>query len=107
MIAVSQSVYLDTGSNTYKLANALTSAATANAAGIALNTTAATGQAITVQTSGVISASNAPFTVGGIVMVSGANNGGLCPSADASTTGWFPCILGIAISTSQLQLGIQ
>lgn len=78
-------------------------AVSAEAIGIALND-AAVGQPVVVQTSGLINV-GATLVVGETYIV-GAAAGAIAPVADAVATN-FSTILGIAVSTSQLKLGIN
>ncbi len=103
-ITAGQVIYSDTANGgVMKLANAITSALTAAASGIALHG-ALTGQPIAYLSAG-------PLTCGGTLVagkpyyVSGTASGNLCPVADLTTT-WIPCSLGYASSTTVLQVGI-
>ena len=100
-ITQGQAVYLDASTNLIKLANALTSLATATCVGIAL-TSAATNQPVIFQTGGDITL-GATLTVGAVYVNSGASNGGIAPVADL-TTGWYTNILGVAISTTVMTI---
>ena len=97
-------VYLEDSSNTWKLAdNNSATAAVRTAQGIALNG-AASGQPITVLTGGDI-------TIGGTLTAGVAyylsdTPGGICPVADIGS-GEYSCLLGMAISTSVLSVGIK
>jgi hypothetical protein len=101
-ISAGQAVYLDTSVNKYKLSDSnLTGAKTCR--GIALNSAAA-GQPLTIQRSG-------PVTIGGTLVkgttyCQSTTAGGICPQADI-TTGGDVVVLGIATSTTVLQLNIQ
>ena len=77
-------------------------AASAESIGIAL-ADAANGQPVIVQVSGPINV-GATLVVGETYVVS-ANAGGIAPIADL-VVGNFPTILGVAISTSVMRLGI-
>lgn len=96
-ITQGQSVYLDTGTNTIKLADAITSAATAVMQGVSLNSAVA-GQPISYIVSGNYTV-GATLSTGAVYILSGANAGGLAPVADR-TTGWYPVIAFIAQSTT-------
>lgn len=102
-ITAGQTVYKDASdSNKVKLADANASDATAACVGIALNG-AASGQPISFATSG-------PYTAGGTltagaVYVLSATAGAIAPVADL-TTGWRTTILGVATSTTVLDLRI-
>ena len=101
-ITAGQSVYYDSSSQTYKLADANASATTAVVKGIALNG-AASGQPLAVATGGTI---NPGFTgtVGQVVVQSGTA-GGLAPAGDL-TTGWYTSIIGVVTAASVLTLKI-
>lgn len=101
-ITAGQSVYYDSSSQTYKLADANASATTAVVKGIALNG-AASGQPLAVATGGTI---NPGFTgtVGQVVVLS-ATAGGLAPVGDL-TTGWYTSIIGVVTAASVLTLKI-
>ncbi len=99
-----QTVYLDSTTNTVKLAKANTTVLTAAVVGIAVDA-ALTGQAVTYQTAGNL-AFGAILTAGRVYVCSGTAAGGICLANDL-TTGWWCSILGIASTTSNLVLGIQ
>lgn len=99
-VTAGQSVYLDSVTTTYKLADADASAAAAAAKGVALNG-GASGQPVKVQNSG-------PITIGGTVVVGktyivSATAGGIAPESD-SASGMYKTILGVGISATQIQL---
>lgn len=101
-ITAGQVVYLDSGSGTYKLADNNLAGAEAPA-GIALNG-AASGQRVAVQTAGKI-AIGATLTAGSAYCLS-STGGGICPASDL-TTGDVVVQLGLAVSTSVLDLRIN
>ncbi len=100
-ITAGQVTYIDPATGTAKLANAVTSATTAAASGIALHAAAA-GQPIRRQISGDINLGTT-LTVGVPVVVSGANSGGAAPVGDVAS-GWYTMILGMPKSASILTL---
>lgn len=103
-ITAGQVVYQDPTDGTYKLADNNSATAAARApAGVALNN-AASGQPITIQSTGSVTI-GATLTAGVAYYLSGTP-GGICPVADL-TTGMYPTILGIATSTTLLDLDIQ
>jgi hypothetical protein len=102
-VTAGQPVYLDTGTNTYKPADANASAATAVVAGVALHG-ATTGQPLKIQTAGVL-AFGAILTVG-VIYVLSSNAGGIAPAADLAA-GWYTSILGVATTTGNLTLGLN
>lgn len=101
-ITAGETLYLDSGTNTAKLAHAITSAATAVCIGISLHA-ALTGQPILVAGSGCVVSFGAILTVGAPYLLSGNNAGGIAPIADLAAT-WITGILGIATTTSQMPL---
>lgn len=101
-ITAGEPVYLDVN-NVWQLAKADT-AAHAACKGIALHG-ALTGQPLAVQTSGNITI-GATVVAGTHYYVSGNNAGGIMPIGDF-TTGQFITDLGIAISTTVIQLAIN
>lgn len=104
-IAAGKSVYLDAATDTVKLSdNDDASADVRAASGISLNATAAAGQPVSYIKGGDL-AMGAILTKGESYCVSGTP-GGICPRADVVSTD-DPIILGIASSTSNLQVGIR
>lgn len=103
-ITAGKAVYLDSSDNEYKLADCdSATAAVRSPVGIALNG-ASDGQPLVVLTEG-------PITIGatmtaGIAYYLSPNAGGICPVADV-LTGDYPVILGIATSTTVLDVNIQ
>lgn len=102
-ITAGQAVYLDATTNTWKLAHAITSIATATVRGIALHASLA-GQPLAVQQGGQITIGGT-LTAGKVYIASGTNAGGICLVADL-TTSWRTSILGVAVSATVLQLQI-
>lgn len=99
-VTAGQPVYLDAATNTWKLADANGSAATAEALGVALHA-ASSGQPLAVQTAGDITI-GATVAVGTIYVLS-ATAGGIAPSADGAT-GWYTTILGVATTAAIIRL---
>lgn len=103
-VTAGQVVYLDSATATYKLADNNSATAEVRApAGIALHA-AASGQPLAVHTSG-------PITIGaaltaGVAYYLSDTPGGICPVADLAS-GEYPTILGIATSTTVLNVAIQ
>jgi hypothetical protein len=103
-ITAGQVVYLDSATNTFKLADCNSGTAAARVPfGVALDN-AASGQPITVQTSGPVTIGAA--VTGGVGYYLSANPGGVCPVADM-VAGCFPSFLGFAINATQINLNIQ
>lgn len=101
-VTAGQTVYYDTASSTYKLADANASITTAATAGIALNG-GASGQPVKVAISGTVTPG---FTVTpGAVYVQSATAGGIAPVADLAS-GHYPLIIGIGTSASVLKLSM-
>lgn len=98
-ITAGQAVYLDTTTNTIKLADADTLAAS-NAFGVALNS-ASSGQPISIQRSGNITIGATVIT--GTAYYVSTTAGGICLESDLST-GDFPTFLGFATSTTVIAL---
>lgn len=103
-ITAGQVVYLDSADNEYKLADAdSATAGVRSPVGIALHG-ASDGQPLAICTSG-------PLTIGatltaGVAYYLSATPGGIAPVADLST-GDYPVIMGIATSTTVLNVKIQ
>lgn len=103
-VTAGQAVYLDETTNTYKLAdNNSATAAARDPDGFALHASA-TGQPLAVHTRG-------PLTIGatltaGVAYYLSDTPGGICAVADLAT-GEYPTILGIATSTTVLNVKIQ
>lgn len=97
-VTAGQSIYLDSATNTLKLADADASTATASAVGIALHGSL-TGQPLAYVTGGFFTP-GATLTKGQVYCVS-TTAGGIAPISDTvAATGAHPCILFYAISTS-------
>jgi hypothetical protein len=100
-VTAGQVVYLDSATNTYKLADCdSATAAVRSPDGIALHA-AASGQPLEVLTRG-------PVTIGatmtaGVAYYLSPNPGGICPVADV-LSGDYPTIVGIATSTTVLDV---
>lgn len=102
-VTAGQTVYLDTSTNTYKLADANASAATATVKGIAMNG-GVSAQPVAVAIDG--STLDPGFTVTvGAIYVQSATAGGIAPAADLAQN-WRTSIIGVGITASQLQLKI-
>ena len=101
-ITAGQSVYFDSATNTVKLANANSTAATAAVIGVALHAALA-NQPV------VICLADPAFTpgftlslasaTGGIYLLSGTNAGGICAKADFAS-GWTPVPMIVALTTT-------
>lgn len=101
-ITAGQTVYLDSATSTYKLADANASSTTAATVGIAMNGASA-GQYLKVATTGTITPG---FTVTtGEIYVQSATAGGIAPKADLAS-GHYPVIIGIGTSASLLKLSM-
>lgn len=101
-VTAGQTVYLDTSTNTYKLADANASALTAVVRGVALHG-ASSGQPLRIQRAGVYTAG--ATVVVGTVYVQSATAGGIAPAADL-TTGYYTSVLGVGVTASTLGLSI-
>lgn len=101
-VTAGQTVYYDTSTSTYKLADADASSTTASTAGIAMNG-GVSGQPVKVAIGGSI---NPGFSVGiGAVYIQSATAGGIAPVADLAT-GSYPVIVGIGTTASNLKLSM-
>lgn len=104
-VTAGQVVYKDTSDNLWKLAQCDDAALLAGSAdfGIALNTTSASGQPLTIiKKQGNLSLGS--ILTQGVVYVISATPGGICPLEDLTTEDDYITILGIAASASVLQL---
>lgn len=99
-ITQGQSVYISTSDGRAYKADANASAAASTARGIAVSGASA-GQPIAIQTGGDINMG--ATLVANTAYVVGATAGDVAPIADL-TTGWYGCLLGIAISASVLRM---
>jgi hypothetical protein len=102
-VTAGQLVYLDPSDMKYKLADSNGAAALRVPSGIALNG-AANNQPLVIQKGGDITIGGT-MTAGVAYYLSDAP-GGICPVADLGS-GEYPCIVGIAKSTSVLSVNIQ
>lgn len=102
-ITAGQTLYEDTSdSNKVKLFDANGSALLRVLFGVAMNG-AASGQPVRVQRGGT-------YTVGatvavGTIYVGSATAGGIAPAADLAS-GWYTNVLGVAVTTTTIKLGI-
>jgi len=101
-ITAGQVCYLDAVTGLLKLAQSDGTLAEATVRGIALHASL-TGQPLDIQTDGAIIIGGT-VVIGGVYVLSAAA-GNLCPVADIAPTN-FVTLLGIAISATQIQLGI-
>ena len=103
-VTAGQTVYKDSADNKYKLCDAdSATAAVRTTRGIALDGAAA-NQPLTIQTEG-------PITIGatvaqGVIYVQSDTPGGIMPAADLET-GDYVTVLGVAISTTEIDLQIN
>lgn len=102
-VTAGQAVYLDTATNTWKLADADASAATAVLGGVALNG-GASGQPAAVLKGGNYNPGGT--VVAGTIYCLSANAGGICPAADLGS-GDTVAILGVATSASNIAVQIH
>lgn len=105
-ITAGQSVYLDSATNTIKLADSNASQATAQAIGIATHG-ALTGQPIRVQggRGGYLTLGAGAAPAVGMVYMVGATAGSIVPHADL-TTGDYATVLGVGASSNRIQLDV-
>lgn len=103
-ITAGQMVYDVSASTTAGLADSNSATAAARTPiGVALNGASA-GQPLAVATSGDITIG--ATMVAGVAYYLSDTPGGICPVADV-LAGEYPCVVGMAISTTVLRLGIQ
>lgn len=97
-------VYKKAADTRYWIAHTETSAATAAAAGYALNGAAA-GQPIDVQTDGDMTCDNLTLVAatGSVYILSAA--GETAPHADIAANDWYT-VMGVALSTTSLRIGV-
>ena len=105
-ISIGDVLYADSSdSNKLKKAQADGTAAEATVVGIAMNTTSAADQHVGYATSGALTLGSG-LTQGEVYFVSGTA-GGIAPDADIATSNWYRSYLGVASSTTVLQLKIH
>lgn len=104
-ITAGQVVYLDSSTNTWKLAQCDGTAAEATARGIALNG-AALGQPVKAQTAGYITLGAGAAPVVGTVYFVSPTAGGISPVADLGSTNYVS-VLGVGGSTNILRMSIH
>ena len=98
-------VRIDTAAaNKLKLADASLLVTDAAAVGIMLNN-CSDGQPADYIKAGLLTVTAAALTIGKVYVVSSAAPGGIAPEADLGA-GDFPTVLGIAVATNQLLVGI-
>lgn len=103
-ITAGQWVYLDTATNTYKLADSdSVTALVRQARGVALNN-AASGQPLAVQRGGDITMGGT--LTAGVAYYLSNTPGGMCVVADVGS-GEYVCLLGLAKSATVLMIGIE
>lgn len=103
-LAAGKAIYLEASSNTWKLAdNNSGTAEVRQATAIALTGSSA-GQPVAYQTSGDLTL-GATMTAGVAYYLSDTA-GGICPVADLAS-GEYPCLIGIASSTTVIKLGFN
>lgn len=101
-ISIGQSVYLNP-SGQFQLAFATTKSQ-ALVLGIALGTVFQPNAPIIIATGGDVNVQSV-LTTTSVFILSGNNPGGVAPQGDFAS-GWYPSIIGIAVSPSILRLGI-
>jgi hypothetical protein len=101
-VTAGQTVYLDTSTTSYKLADSNLSAAAAVTAGVAMNG-GVTGQVVRVAISGLI---DPGFTVlPGMIYIQSGTAGGIAPCADIAN-GVYTTVLGLGITASSLRINL-
>lgn len=99
-VTAGQSLYYDSSSSSYKLADANDTTATATFRGVALNG-GVSGQPVAVQTGGLITIG--ATVVAGEIYVLGATAGAIYP-ADDLASGWYTSIIGVAATTGSIYI---
>jgi hypothetical protein len=103
-ITAGQPVYRDSADGEYKLSDCNSATAAVRAVrGIAMNS-ASDDQPLTIITQGKVTIG--ATLVAGVAYYLSGTPGGICPVADL-TTGDYPTVLGIATSTTILNVNIQ
>lgn len=98
-ITKGQLLYLDSGTNTFKLADANGTAATAKVVAIAASD-AVSGQGLLYLTKDADLTLGATLSMSAPIYCLSATAGGIAPTADI-TTGWYPCAVLVAKSTTK------
>ena len=102
-ITAGQTVYLDSATNTYKLADSNGAEALRTPRGVALHGASA-NQPLTIQKSGLVTIGGT--LTAGVAYYQSDTPGGICPVADVGS-GEYACIVGIATTAAVLDLNIQ
>lgn len=103
-LAAGKPIYLDSSTGTWKLADNNDATAAVRQATALCLTGSSSGQPVAYMTDGQVTL-GATMTAGVVYYLS-ATAGGICPVADL-TSGMYPCAIGIATSTTVLQLGFN
>jgi len=103
-VAFGQPLYLDTGTNTYKLADSNNTVVEAQLACIAITPGVAGGYGLIART-GLVTYTGTTFVVGRSYFV-GQTAGSIIPSADLTTGDWVQRI-GTAVASDTLKLSIE
>lgn len=106
-ISAGQAIYLDPSDGLLRPAQATNATHADNVVGIALHG-AYTDQPVAYATAGDVTF-NSAFTVGAVYVLSGANAGGIAPSADldASSNTNYATVLGVTPAATTLRLSIK
>ena len=103
-ITAGKPMYLESATNTWKLADNDSATAEVRQATALSLTGSSAGQPVAYMMTGQVTL-GATMTAGVVYYLS-ATAGGICPVADL-TSGKYPCTVGIATSTTVLQLGFN
>lgn len=103
-LAAGKPIYLESSTNTWKLADNNSATAEVRQATALCLTGSSAGQPVAYMRSGQVTL-GATMTAGVVYYLSDTA-GGICPVADL-LTGEYPCTIGIATSTTVLQLGFN
>lgn len=103
-VSHAQPLYLNAADNKYYRADANASLAVAAASAISLSSASTDGYVVIVETENALVNLGSTLVVGETYVVS-ATAGAICPIGDL-TTGAYPCILGVATTSTLLKLNI-
>ncbi len=104
-ITAGQALYLDSSTNTLKLAQADGTAAEAAIVGVAL-VGASSSQPVVYATGGDVTIGAGAAPANGTVYVVSATAGGICPTADVTTSGYRRSLVGTGIGSNKIRLHI-
>ena len=103
-LTAGKTIYLDSATNTWKLADSNDATAAVRQPTALCLTGSSSGQPVAYVTDGQVTL-GATMTAG-VAYYQSDTPGGICPVADVGS-GEYPCIIGIAVSTTVIQLGFN